>query len=695
MRWLAMLVGGRITKWFVAGAWIAILAVAAPYGGKLFEVTEDSFATFLPSGTESTRVLKLQESFPGGNLTQAAVIYQRESGITPEDRARAERDLRFLGDRYGADGSNQELTEAEDGRALVYRIPISLSGARDTGVLQTEVVEEIRDTVGFGGDGLDIKVGGPAGAVVDSVKIFDDLELTLVLVPVIVVALLLLLIYRSPFLLFIPLISVVVAYQVASASVYGLVEGPGLVLNSLGAGILGILCYGAGTDYALLLIARYREELRHHADRHLAMQKAVERSAPALIASAATVALGLLCLLAADSRSTQALGPVSAITVVAALLAVTTLLPALLVIVGRWVFWPFTPRPGAAERTTRGVWPRISALVAARPRRTWLVTSLVVALGWIFLAGLNTPQQTMFRTPPDSVHAQELIVAHFPAGASTPVDIVAPTGSAGSVVTTAEQVPGVSRIAEAGRAGDLTEFQAILDAAPNSDEEYDIIRQLRADLPPDALVGGRSAINLDLDETNTRDAMVLIPLVLLVILVVLAVLLRALLAPVLLILTVVLSFGAALGISVAIFEYLLGWSGQDASLPVLSFVFLVALGVDYNIFLVSRIREEADRIGTRAGAIRGLRVTGSVITSAGLVLAATFAVLAGLPVVNVAELGFTVALGILLDTLIVRSLLVPALIIDIGPRFWWPARTRWGRAPIRTTAPLVETSANP
>lgn len=683
MRWLAALVAGRVTKWFVLAAWIAILAVVSPFGGRLFEVTEDSFDTFLPATAESTVVLERQESFPGGNVTQAAVIYQRESGITAEDKARADREASDLGSRYGVEGGGGQVIVSEDGKALIYPVPISLAGAQDIGDRQTEVVHEIRETVGTGDGDLKVLVAGPAAIVVDSVEVFEDLEFTIVLVPVVVVAILLLLIYRSPVLFLVPLISVAVAYQVSSTAVYGLAKA-GLVLNSLGAAILGILVYGAGTDYALLLIARYREELRQHEDRHEAMKVAVRRTAPALVASAATVAIGLLVLVAADSRSTRALGPVSAIAVAGALFAVMTLMPTLLVIAGRWLFWPFIPKVGGPPARPSRTWRNVAGLVSARPRAIWLVTSIVAAVGWFGLLGFDTPQSTLFREAPDSIRGQELIVAHFPAGSGAPIDIIAPRSVVEQTLATARSVPGVVDVREVAEQGGDVALQATLDAEPNSDQEFDIIRDLRDQLPQEALVGGRSAINLDLADTNVRDATLLMPLVLAVILVILAVLLRALLAPILLVLTVILSYGTALGISIGFFEGVLGWEGQDASLPLLSFVFLVALGVDYNIFLVSRAREESYRIGTRAGVIRSLVLTGGVITSAGVVLAATFSVLVTLPVVNVAELGFVVALGVLLDTLIVRSLLVPALISDVGPRFWWPSR----RSPFKAVTPI-------
>ena len=642
--------------------------------GQAVNVTQDSFATFLPANAESTKVLERQEAFPGGNSSSAAVIYYRPSGVTDADRAQANEDLRALANSFGGNGAGARVVPAQDGKALVYQIPISLAGVQDEGTAQQTAVKAIRSEVGTGSGDLQIKVTGPAGIVVDSQEVFEGLEFTLVLVPVLVVAILLIIIYRSPVLFILPLIGVGVAYQVGSAAVYGLVQGPGLVLNSLGAGILGILVYGAGTDYALLLIARYREELRREADRHVAMATAIRRSGPALVASAATVALGLICLLAADSRSTRALGPVSAIAIVGVLVSVLTLLPALLVITGRWVFWPFTPKVGDdPDRVPRLASRRRDGLAAA-PHH---LADHQCAGGDRLVRPVQPQHPGADNVPGD---------ARVGAGAGADRgSLPGRSGHSGRHHPPADRptrcwrrhrpCPASPRYMRSPGPAGPSPIRPQWTPRPTPEREYTAIRALRDRVHPDnALVGGRSAITMDLDATNRRDASVLIPLVLVAILAILALLLRALVAPVLMIMTVLLSFGAALGISVTIFERVFGWSGQDANLPVLSFVFLVALGVDYNIFLMSRVREESALVGTRLGTVRGLVVTGGVITSAGIVLAATFSVLAALPVINVSELGFVVALGVLVDTLIVRSLLLPALTVDIGPRMWWPSR---------------------
>ncbi|WP_406045179.1 MMPL family transporter [Micromonospora sp. NBC_00898] len=676
---LLTLPSGRRAKWVVLACWLAALFVATPLAGKLFSAAEDSTASFLPRNAESTRVAQARQAFPGGDASPVVVVYQRVGGLTAADRDRVGADAQMLRQRYAPSAEPFVPVPAHDGTALLYQVPISTTGAQDAGTVIINAVKDIRHTVGGDIGELTVKVTGPAGFTADSVEVFDDLELTLLLIPLAVVAVLLLLIYRSPVLFLVPLFCVVVANQVSSALVYGLAAGPGLRLNSMAATVLGILVYGAGTDYALLIIARYREELRRHADRHDAMREALRCSGPAVLASAGTVAAGLLCLLAANLNSTSALGPVGALAALGAVLAMLTLLPALLVILGRWVFWPFVPRPvgQGTEPGGRG-WRDVGAAIGRRPRVTWVITVAVIGACAFGLTGFSTPQRTLFADPPDSVQGQQLIAAHYPAGAGHPLEIVARAGYADAVRDAARGTAGVTDVQPAGRTADLVAFQATPSAAPSSDAEYDTVTRLRDRLHAvegaDAHVGGPGAMELDLNVTNTRDATVVIPLVLFAILAILCLLLRALVAPLLLVATVILSFAAALGLSVVVFEDVLGWHGQEASLPILAFVFLVALGVDYNIFLISRVREEAARLGTRQGTLRGLAVTGGVITSAGIILAATFAVLATLPVLNVAQLGFVVSLGILLDTFIVRSILVPALTIDVGRLTWWPSR---------------------
>nr|MBA2445325.1 MMPL family transporter [Nocardioidaceae bacterium] len=429
-----------------------------------------------------------------------------------------------------------------------------------------------------------------------------------------------------------------------------------------------------------LLVARYREELRRHDDRHEAMAEALHRAGPAIIASAGTVIVGMLCLVFADMNSTQGLGPVAAVGIVVGLLVMMTLLPALLVMMGRWVFWPRIPHEGSAEPTAAGIWAKVGSRIARRPRAVWVVTSVLLgasSLGVVQLDANGLSTDELFTEPVQSVTGERVLGEHFPAGASDPALIVAKSDAADQVAQAA-QVEGVSEVGQPIIAGDRALITATTSVEPLSQAGFDVIERLRSAVHEvegaDALVGGNAAIQSDSQEASARDAKVLIPIILIAVLVILMLLLRAIVAPVLLIATVVLSFGAALGLSALVFRHVFGWAGADASLPLFVFVFLVALGIDYNIFLMTRVREEAVRFGTRRGALIGLAATGGVITSAGLVLAGTFAVLGTLPVVSFAEIGFAVALGVLLDTLVVRSVLVTGLNLDIGRHMWWPSK---------------------
>jgi RND superfamily putative drug exporter len=665
---------GRRAKWLVLVAWLIILMAAAPFAGKLFGAVDNDRLGYLPNSAESTAVLKAQETFPQGRVNPAIVVYERDGGLTEADKGRAAADQQTLAREFAPRVPPQPPVVAEDGQALIYQIPLVAPPDVQEGTYVLDSVDAMREHLGEPGGGLDVKISGPAGRDADQFLIFRDMQYTLVLIPVIVVAVLLLLIYRSPLLFLVPLFSVAVANQLGSAFTYGLIKNTDLVINSLSTGVLSILVYGAGTDYALLLISRYREELARHEDRHEAMREALRRSGGAIIASGGTVGLGLLCMGVADLNATRALAPIGVLAVVSAVLATLTLLPALLVIFGRWLFWPRAPHVGDVKRT-HGFWTRAGGLVAARPRAVWMLTAAALALGVIGLAAFNVPQQTMFTKASDSERGETLISAHFPAGDSNPATVIANEAQADQVRAAA--AVGTSAVDEVGRAGGKVQLEATLTAEPGTSAERRAVQQLRDSVHKvsgaDAKVGGPAAIKLDQRDTNVRDSFLTIPLVLVTILLVLFLLLRAITLSVLLILTVALSFGAALGISSVVFEYVFNWSGQDSQLPQFAFVFLVALGVDYNIFLMSRVREESKLHGTRQGTIIGLVSTGGVITSAGIVLAATFSVLVALPVISFAEQGFVIGLGVLIDTFIVRTLLVPALTYHIGDRVWWPS----------------------
>jgi RND superfamily putative drug exporter len=495
-----------------------------------------------------------------------------------------------------------------------------------------------------------------------------------------VVIILLLLTYRSPVLWLLPVVSVGAALITAEAVIYLLAAHAGLTVNAQSAGILDVLVFGAGTDYALLLTARYREELRRHDDRHKAMAVAIRRAGPAIVASGGTVLLSLLTLSLASLNSTSSMGPVLAIGVAVALISMMTLLPALLVATGRWVFWPVRPVSGSAEPTTSGLWARTGRRIARRPRLVWVGTCVVLGALAIGLAGLHASGLTTaqgFRGTPDSVAGQTVLDEHFPGGDGQPVQVFGNLGSGPRLAAALETVPGLTAVTKPQVVAGHDYLEATLSSAPDSPAAYTAVDQARtaAHAVPGAgaLVGGNTAVTLDVQRAAAHDRTLIIPIILAVVFVILMLLLRALVAPVILMATVVLSFAAALGVSALFFNYVFHFGGADTSYPLFVFVFLVALGIDYNIFLMTRVREEAARHGPRSGALTALAATGGVITSAGAVLAGTFAVLATLPLTAFIEIGFTVALGVLLDTFVVRSVLVTALNLDLGRWVWWPS----------------------
>ena len=673
----------RWTKWIVIGFWLVVLVVLGPLAGKLSGVESNESTSWLPASAESTQVLDVASGFSNPDTLPAVVVYVRDDGeqLAAPDLAAVAADAKAFGQRDDLDGKVVGPVTSEDGEAAQVVVPLDLG---PNGWDQApDVVGQIRGVADEGPPGLRAYVTGPAGQAADSSKAFEGIESTLLFAAAGVVILILLLTYRSPVLWLLPVISAVVALTVAQAVIYLLADHTGLTVNAQSAGILTVLVFGAGTDYALLLVARYREELRRHGDRHEAMGLALHRASPAVIASGATVALGMLCLLVAQMSSTSGLGPVAAIGIVVALLVMLTLLPALLVACGRWVFWPRVPHEGQAEPTEKGVWARVGRRIARGPRRTWVVTSLILAVCCLGITqldatGLSTAES--FRGEQPSVTGQQVLQAHFPGGAGEPVVVVANAAQAPAVREAFAGTAGIdgSSVTEPVVADGVAYLEGTLTSAPDSQAAYDTVDRVRDTVHAvpgaDAKVGGSTAVNLDVLRASWSDTERIIPLILLVVLVILALLLRAVTAPLILVGTVVLSFGAALGVSSLAFRHVFGYAGADPSLPLFVFVFLVALGIDYNIFLMTRVREEAARLGTRRGALVGLAATGGVITSAGLVLAGTFATLGTLPLVTFAEIGFAVAFGVLLDTLIVRSVLVTALNLDVGRAMWWPSR---------------------
>lgn len=702
-RGIAHLVCGRRAKWLMLALWVVVLFLTAPFAQKLTDAQDNDAASWLPGSAESTQVLEISEDFRPEQIP-AVVVYARDAGLTAQDRARITEDaaeLRQLTDHgiRGAETRGPVYDRPADPRAAQIYVPITMDEKGWERI--APAVDSIRDVVGDGdGDaGLAVHITGPGGTSADFSEAFEGIDSTLLLAAMSVVVVMLLITYRSPTLLVVPVLAVVAALFTAQALIYFLAQHAGLTVNGQSAGILTVLVFGAGTDYALLLVARYREELRRHEDRHEAMALALHRAGPAVLASGATVVLSMLVLLAAEMNSTRGLGPVAAIGVGVALLAMMTLFPALLVICGRWIFWPAIPHFGSADPTARGVWARTGHGIARRPRLVWAVTALVLAvcsLGLIQLRAEGIGNADAFTGKPDSITGQEVSETYFPAGSGDPLVVISDQARAGQVKLAVARTEGVVPTSLGLPPGTKPVhdgqvlFEATMTDPADSEAAKQTVERVRDavhEVPDaDAKVGGGTAALLDMDEATTHDNLLIIPLVLAVVLLILCALLRALIAPLLLVGTVILSFAAALGLSALAFRHLFDYAGESTDFPLFVFVFLVALGIDYNIFLTTRIREEAAHQGTRQGVVTGLAATGAVITSAGLVLAGTFAALATLPMVAFAEIGFAVALGVLLDTLIVRSVLVTSLFLDIGPKVWWPHRPPGENRP----APLKE-----
>ena len=676
---LANVTAGRRSKWIVVVAWLAAFAALGPLAGQFEGKQENDQVSFLPGEAESVKALQAVKELPGGERAAAVVVYKRASGLTARDRASIQRDrARFNADVPPATRPLSPPQYSGDGTAAL--LVTSISGSGDAEEALNDATQRLRDETTPTGGGLEVAVTGPAGFSLDASKAFEGINGTLLIATASLVFVLLLVIYRSPIFWLFPLLAL--GFAEVSARGFGtLLADAGVTINGQSGGILPVLVFGAGTDYALLLVARYREELRRHEDRHQAMRVAMRRAGPAIFASGMTVIAGLLCLSLAEVNGTAGLGPIGAMGIALAMVTSLTLLPAFVLAGGRRAFWPFIPHVGDQRADeTHGVWRRVGDRVARRPRRVWAGSLAVIAVCMLGLLSFNTDLTSgdFFRDEVESTRGQDLVSSAFPAGANAPTDVIVPD---------AERVPAVvdalradsevadARPVERGKPG--VRIQAVLRDAPYSTAAYDQIPRLRRVVKQaggdGVLIGGPTASEADLRKSAARDNRLIIPIVLGVIFVILALLLRALVAPLLLIATVVASYAAAFGVASFVSVHVLGFPGLEPTLPLLAFVFLVALGVDYNIFLLARVREEAQRHGTREGMLRGLAVTGGVITSAGIVLAGTFSVLAVIPLVFLTELGFAIAFGVLLDTFLVRSVLVPALAFDIGPRIWWPS----------------------
>ena len=709
-------------------AWVGISGVGGPYFGKISEVATNDRSSFLPESAESTRAQDQIEKFSDLDYVPAIVVLENSDGITDDDRSRLDELTKTLEDDDLLATDPSPAIPSDDGEALQLILPVSQATTSDD-------VESIRDTIGkvfptaTAADMTpdqaaeapttvaDVYVTGPAGFAADLTEAFAGIDGILLLVALIAVFVILVIVYRSPLLPIIVLFTSLAALSASILVIWHLADAGILLINGQVQGILFILVVGATTDYSLLVVARFRDALRTETDRVRAGLSALKGVLEPIAASGGTVIVGLLVLLLTDLASTRALGPVAAIGIVVAMLAALTFLPAALMTIGRAVFWPFPPRP--SNPTKRGLWARIAEAVAKRPRTIWIGLVIVLALPLLaapqFKAS-GVAQSEFVLGQSEARDGQDVLAEHFPGGSGSPTQIVVAAddledaaraigdldGVESLSVTAADSPSGTLAInadgePEAPRGGPPqasagsqttpapTEVDGtvlleatLTDAADSLAAETTVtdIREAVHDIDAGALVGGETAVDLDTNTTAEADRALAIPLILLVITVILILLLRSLLAPLLLVALTVLSFGTALGVSALVFNHLIGFDGADPSVPLYAFVFLVALGIDYNIFLMSRVREESLHLGTRRGVLSGLVATGGVITSAGIVLAATFAALAVIPVMFLFQLAFIVTFGVLLDAILVRSLVVPALVHDIGRSVWWPWRKR-------------------
>jgi RND superfamily putative drug exporter len=664
--------GKRAIPWVVLALWVGVLAIASPFAAKLADVQHDRVTDYLPANADSTRAAELQERLPGGETTELVLVYHRDGGLTAADRATAREQVTRVAGEHVLTGTPRGIP-SEDGTTLMYPVASNEPGTDEE--KRDAFVDAVRD-VAHGEGGLTVEVGGTGALTTDAAKVYESLGGPLLYTTVAVVAVLLILIYRSPVLWLVPLAVAGVADYLSMGVAYGLNQAFGTTVSGQSSGIMTILVFGAGTDYALLLVSRYREELRRIERPYDAMRAALRGCGPAVLASSGTVAAGLLCLLAADLNSNRGMGPLGTVGVLCALVAMLTLLPAVLVLLGRRVFWPLVPAYGSTPKARRSLFAAMGTSAGRRPLT--VLAGGAVLLGALALGALNLPgtvkQQDSFVDRPESVAALETLAAAYPESSAQPVDVLTPAGRADATLAAIRGVEGVDDVREGRTGGGWTEISVTVSAPPQSAAETATIERLRERLDG-SYVGGASAQQIDLEDTNARDRLVVVPLVLLSVLLILVVLLRSLVAPLLLTAAVVAVWGAALGLGGLLFGPVFGFEGTDPGLGLLSFVFLVALGVDYGIFLMHRMREESLRgAEPAAAALTALRTTGGVIASAGLVLAATFAVLTNMGLVQLVELGFVIAVGVLLDTFLVRTYLVTSASVALGRRVWWPGR---------------------
>ena len=683
---------GKKTAWvtLLLGLIFAVLA----FGPLAATTSETAPTNGLSETSETALVSKAMAALPGNDATVAVIVYATDSTFSDED---------ILWLQGSFDPQTQQLVGGANEKFLEYTNlevmgskfvpPALISDDNTTAVItvpmeKTDSIEIVAERVSamreLAGEsipaGMTAYLTGPEGFQADLNNVFAGADFTLLLSTVVVVAVLLLITYRSPVLWLVPLLVVGTADGMAGQLGRQVATLFDIVPDGSVTGILSVLVFGAGTNYALLLIARYREELLRNEDRHIAMAQAIRGAGPAILASGSTVALALLTLTLAELGGNRALGLVCATGIVIAMISALGVLPAALVVFGRGLFWPFVPKFGGINKSDNGLWGKLGKAVSKKPAivavgGVALLAILATGAGGIQV-GLSSTEQ--FREKPEAVYGQEVLAKAFPAGETTPATVIVNNDFIDQAVTAAQGATGVSSVTIGETDGTITALSVVLDSTSGSEGAYESIKSLREDLAgiqgANALVGGLDAESLDVKTAYENDQRLVIPLILILVFIVLVLLLRSILAPVLLLVTVVGSFFASMGASWWVFTNILGLPALDLSVFLYSFLFLVALGVDYNIFLVSRAQEEAVKSGTRQGMIKALSATGGVITSAGILLAAVFAVLGVLPLIALFQIGIIVCIGVLLDTLLVRTVVVPALTFMAGDKFWWPRK---------------------
>jgi putative drug exporter of the RND superfamily len=672
---LAIFVTGPLASWVGVSFWVVVVVAAIPFAAKLGSIETNRLTEFLPAGAQSTTALELDQRFPSGRALDAEVVFFRRTGLTAADLARATADRVRLQARLGAAiGSPSGAVVAPDRKVAVVTVPVP---GNEVAIERT--LTHMRSTLGDGTGGLEIRVTGEAAIQADLLGAFSGASTLLLVATVGLVVILLAATYRSPVLWVVPIACVGIAEALAQAVIYALGRA-GVTVNGQSTALVTVIVFGAGTDYALLLTARYREELRRHSEHRVAMMVAWRRAAGAIAASALTVAATLACLLPANLTLTADFGVVGIVGVLCAAVVVLGAYPALLLVMGRGIFWPAVPRP-VPEFVQRGPWMSLGRLVSRGRRPVWVAGFVLLGGAAIALITVNTNVSSLseLSTSAASVQGYALLEGNFPAGEVSPVDVVVTDSAYLPAVRKAlARLPVTAALGPAEHAGGMARFDLILSVRPTGNVGFAAVRDLRHAAATVAgnhvLIGGQTAEDLDTANASHHDTLLIVPAALAVVLLVLWLVLRAALGPLVVVATVVVTFAAALGLGSAVFVPLLGLPGIDPTVPLLTFVFLVALGVDYNIFLLTRVREEVKRHGITEGVRNGVASTGGVLTSAGIILAGTFSVLAILPIVASREIGIIVAIGVLADTFLVRTILLPMLVADLGPRFWWPTK---------------------